>query len=133
MAGRATDMRPAFRAIRELIISGHKRNWASQGQHLGERWPANTIGTIERKARMGQSLDPLTATGALHRAVHGGRGRYSRVSRTSVSVGVSLFYARFQLAKKGRVPRRPMVGIARTTEQAALKIVETYLVKGVSP
>lgn len=80
---------------------------------------------------MEQSFDPLTASGALQRAIHGGRGRFTRVTRSSVAVGVSLFYARFHLAKSGRLPRRQMIGIAPSTERQAMAIIERHLVKGV--
>lgn len=124
MAGRATDLRPATRVVRELIMAGHKENWESQGASFGTPWAANAPGTIARKG----SSKPMEATGALRAAIYGGKGRSTSASKTLARVGVRLSYARFALGTGGYRPKRPMVGISRTTEGAALKVLERYLV-----
>ena len=124
LAGRATDLRPAMTVVRDLIIAGHKENWESQGAALGTPWPANAPGTLARKS----STRPLEATGALKTAIYGGRGRATRVMKTGVRVGVRLMYARYNLGSSRYRPARPMVGISRSTEAAAFKVLEKYLV-----
>lgn len=128
LADRATDLRPAMRVVRDLMIKGHKEAWASEGSVFGQSWPANAPGTLARKARMGQPQRPLQASGALEQAIRGGKGRYSRVMKTSVRVGVRLHYARYQMGK-GRLPARPMVGMTKKTERAAMLTLEKFLTR----
>lgn len=127
-----------MRVIRRLLIEGHRKQFLSKGGFLGSPWPALAPGTLARKVRMGQSSRPMEATGALKRALEGGRGKVTRVTRSSVTVGTSLFYAVFHMKGskgKGRqrnTPARPPVGISDVQYEAALSIMERYLLKGIA-
>jgi hypothetical protein len=121
MGAKAQDMRPAMGVVRDLIKRGHEENWESGGGSFG-LWQANAPGTVARKG----SSKPLEASGALRAAIFGGRGRYSRVTKSSAIVGVRLFYARFHLGTP-RLPKRPMVGISPQTNAKAFAVLERYL------
>lgn len=127
-AARGEDMRPAMLRIKELLIQGHKQQFSSKGSFLGTPWPANAPGTLARKAREGQGSEPMVATGALRESLAGGKGKRSRVSRSSVSVGTSLFYSVFHINPKRKgVPARPSVGISEGQRRAALTIMENHV------
>jgi hypothetical protein len=127
-ADRGDDMRPAMLQIKELLIAGHKKQFSSKGSFLGTPWPANAPSTLARKARLGQSSEPMEATGALKESLAGGRGKRSRVSRSSVSVGTALFYSVFHInPKRDGVPARPPVGISEGQRMAALVIMENHI------
>jgi hypothetical protein len=133
----AVDPRPAMIAIRELLAEGNRQQFASRGSFLSTPWPSNSPGTLARKARMGQGSSPMQASGALGAAIGGGAGKRTRVSRTSVSVGVapSLFYAVFHFkdivrSRGGAEPARPPIGISLAERQTALTILEHYLMTG---
>lgn len=127
VAAKAGDVRPAMQTIKGLITLGHREIWETRGASIGRIWPNNAPGTLARKTREGEPPRPLEASGALKTAIYGGKGRYSRVSKSSVRVGVRLHYARYQLGDSSRLPRRQMVGISRATERAAMAVLRRYL------
>lgn len=131
IGARGADMRPAMSAIRELLIEGNRRQFETSGGFLGEPWERLAPGTVARKARMGQEATPMVATGALRESLEGGRGKRSRVTRSSVMVGTSLFYAIFHIkgTSKG-VPARPPLGIADSERVAALELIHRFLTGG---
>lgn len=138
IASRSGDLRPAFKSIRELLIAGHKKNFEQEGAMFGDPWPSLSQETLARKARQGLPSTPLVATGALQRALGGGRGKRTGVTRTLVRVGVAQFYSRFHQAgapggRRGRMPRRQVVGINRQQRDKALSIIQTYLEHGRAP
>lgn len=71
-------------------------------------------------------------------ALKGGTGKRTRVSRTSVRVGVSkdLFWTIFHLAgakggrRRGDMPARPVLGIAQSTRLEAETIMLGWLEYG---
>lgn len=133
-AARGADMRPAMLQIRELLIEGHKKQFDSQGAFLGTPWPDSSPETILRKNREGvPSLSrPMVASGDLQESLSGGKGGRSRVSKGSVSVGTSLFYAIFAISgaeggRKGKEPARPPVGINEAQEEQSIEIMERHL------
>ena len=136
MADRAIDMRPAMQMVKQVMTEGHIKNFESQGTEFGGKWPLNAPGTVARKLRMGQGTEPMKATGALEKAIHGGKGRRTRVGKTSVRVGVSLPQARYNLigsytaATNSRRPRRATIGMSRGTRSRALEICERFIVEG---
>lgn len=130
IADRGENMRPAMLRIKELLIEGHRQQFASSGSFLGTPWEANAPGTLARKAREGiPSLNrPMVATGDLQESLSGGKGGRSRVSKSGVSVGTSLYYAIFHISPKRKgVPARPPVGVNEAQRGAAIAIMERHL------
>lgn len=131
-AARGYDMRPAMRKIRDLLIEGHKEQFATQGGFLGTPWPPNAPGTLANKARLGQGSTPMVASGATKESLAGGKGRRTRVSKGSVSVGTSIWWTIFAMAgasggRKGTEPARPPIGINEAETEAALTLMEEHL------
>jgi hypothetical protein len=133
-AARGEDMRPAMARIRDLLIEGHKEQFATQGSFLGTPWPENSPETLARKARAGiPSLNsPMVASGDLEQSLSGGRGGRTRVSKGSVSVGTSLFYAIFAIrgasgGRRGSEPARPPLGINEAERLTSIRIMTDYL------
>lgn len=134
-AARGEDMRPAMARIRDLLIEGNKKQFATQGSFLGTPWPASSPETLARKARAGilPSLSAsLVASGDLEQSLSGGKGGRTRVSKGSVSVGTSLFYAIFAIGgasggRRGTEPARPPLGINEAERLTSLRIMTDYL------
>jgi hypothetical protein len=129
-AARGEDMRPAMEQIKALLIEGHKEQFATKGAFLGTPWPTNSAETLARKARTGVAslASTMVESGDLQQSLEGGTGSRSRVSRGSVSVGTSLFYAIFAMkgTDKGE-PARPPIGINDAEANTALSIMTDYL------
>jgi hypothetical protein len=123
---RAINMRRAFIRIRKLLIEGNKKQFETRGRYLGTPWAQNAPGTLARKARLGQGSEPMVADGALERALSGGRGKRTRITRSSVSVGAALFYGRFGFGTD-HSPPRPPVGISDETSRLSTSIIEDHL------
>jgi hypothetical protein len=70
----------------------------------------------------------MVESGDLKLSLSGGPGGRSRVSKGSVSVGTSVWWAIFAMAgtKKGE-PARPPIGINEAETVASLRIMEDYL------
>lgn len=133
IADRATDMRPAMRVVKHLLVEGNEKVFTSKGSAIGVPWPDLKPGTLARKARTGiPSLSSLMVeSGDLEVAATGGKGSRSRATRSSASAGVSPFYAVFHLgARDGELPPRPPVGIPADTEFESLTIMERFLIRG---
>jgi hypothetical protein len=133
-AARGEDMRPAMERIKVLFIEGHKEQFASKGGFLGTPWPQNSPETLARKAREGVPglSGAMVDSGDLEQALSGGKGSRTRVSRGSVSVGVSLFKALFAQGgasggRRGDEPARPVLGINEAERQESLGILSDYL------
>ena len=130
IAERGENMRSAMLRIKELLIEGHRKQFSSGGSFLGTPWEPNAPGTLARKAREGiPSLNrPMVASGDLMESLSGGKGARSRVSKSGVSVGTSLFYAVFHINPKRKgMPARPPVGINEAERETALTIIERHL------
>lgn len=135
LADRAQDLKPAMRSIRDLMVEGHKKNFATQGSFLGQPWPALSAQTTERKARQGLPQNPMESSGSLLRALSGGRGRRTSATKTMARAGVAQYYARFHLAgasggRKGDLPARPLVGMTSAQVARANSIIRIYLETG---
>lgn len=130
---RAGDMRPALGIVRELMVQGHEENFESRGSFLGSSWPPLSDQTVARKARQGLTPEPLIGeSGSLLASLSGGKGKVSRVTRTSARAGTSVFYARFHQGgasgkRRGEMPARPLVGMGESEFQAALSVISRYL------
>jgi Phage virion morphogenesis family len=130
LADRAENPRPAMLLIKSLLEEGHRKQFASKGGFLGTPWAENSPETLARKAREGvPSLSSqMVASGDLQESLSGGKGSRSRVSKSGVSVGTSLFYAVFHINPKRKgMPARPVVGINKATEESALTILEQHV------
>lgn len=134
-AARGEDMRPAMERVKVLFIEGHKENFATKGAFLGETWPENSPETLARKGREGiPSLNAvMVGEGNLQQALAGGKGSRTRVSRGSVSVGVSLFEALFAQGgasgnRRGEEPARPVLGINDAERDESLAILTDFLI-----
>ena len=134
IADRGVDMRPALKMVKEVLAEGNQRQFSSRGSYLDEPWPALSPETQRRKAREGvpSLTDTLVASGDLQASLDGGRDSIGRVTRTSVRVGTKLFYARFAQSgasgsRRGTEPKRPMIGIGRSEQEASEHILIDYL------
>jgi hypothetical protein len=134
VGAKAENATPAFVAIRELLLEGHKRQFESKGAFLGTPWAPLSPATIERKGREGESSEILNATGALATALGGGQGKVGTVGKSFARAGVSgkLFQARFAQAgaggkRRGDESPRPIVGIGLSEGQEAIDILEAFL------
>jgi hypothetical protein len=127
---RAVNMRPAFLRIRKLLIEGNRKQFETKGAYLGTPWAKSAPGTLARKARLEQDLTPMVASGDLERALSGGRGKRTRITRSSVSVGAALFYGKFGFGTD-HSPPRPPIGISDETSRESTSIIEKHLL-GVS-
>jgi hypothetical protein len=133
-AARGEDMRPAMAQVKELFIGGHKKNFDSRGVFFDKPWPDNSPETVARKGREGvpSLMSVMVAGGDLEQALAGGKGSRSRVSKGSVSVGVSLIAALFSQGgasggRRGDQPARPVVGVPESERQTALRIITRFL------
>lgn len=117
---RASNLRPVFTTIREMMLKDQRRNFDSRGGVFGEKWPGSA--TMEK-------------SGALAAAARGGKGRVARIGKATVKVGINkkIFYARFHQAgapagsRRGNLPRRVLVGIAPPTRRTSLTLISKYL------
>lgn len=126
-------MKPAFAAIRSLIIEGHKRQFDSKGSFLGTPWPPLAQATIDHKLAKGESANPLEATEALKTALSGGTGRSTSVTKSGVRVGVGkkVWYALFAGKGTKHEPARPITGMSLSGSEEALNILERFVMHGV--
>jgi len=138
-AERSANMLPAMVTIRDLMMERHVQNFEGQGSLLGS-WPALKPSTIERKASQGLPPTPMVATGALGRALAGGKGKRTSATRTTARAGVSggenrgdLFYVRMtQKGTKSGQLARPVIGMTLAAREEYVTIVHTFLERGVA-
>lgn len=133
-AARGEDMRPAMARIKVLFTEGHKENFDTKGGFLDTPWAPLSTETEARKAREGIPAlnDILVGSGDLQEALSGGKDSRTRVSRGSVSVGVSPFYAIFAQggakgSRRGVEPKRPVLGITRGEQEESISILTDFL------
>jgi len=134
-AARGEDMRPAMGEIKVLFTEGHKANFESHGAVFGSPWPEDASETETRKAREGIPAlnDVLVGEGDLQEALSGGKGSRTRVSRGSVSVGISTIAGIFTQggasgARRGVQPKRPVLGITDAERVESLSILTDFLI-----
>lgn len=131
MSRRASDLRPAAKQIRTLLIEGHKRNWLSRGAYLGDTWPPLAQSTVQRWG----SGELGVASGKLKAAIMGGSGSKTTASRSSVSVGVNvpeahLFAGGRSGGRGGTQPPRKIIGVNRGQIGQANDILRRFIVEG---
>ena len=137
---RPMNLRVPLTQIKNLIVADHVKNFNSNGSLFGG-WPAISPNTRS-------SGTPLVATGALQRDLAKKSGPGKKVTKYQVRVGVDTskgqrgdveaygdkddFYARFHQAgaggdRKGRMPKREIVGITDQTRTEAVEIIRRYI------
>lgn len=128
IARRGLDMRPPLTGIKAILFEGNRKQFESKGSYLGTPWVADKPETIARKGREGVPglSDTMVASGDLQEALSGGDGSKSRVTKYSVRVGTSLFYAHFSLGTQDEQPR-PVSGISDLETNASVRLIEDYL------
>lgn len=127
MAVRAGNMRPVFTVVRDMMLRDQRRNFDSRGGVFGDRWAA--LSPLTRGS------EPLVDTGRLAAAARGGKGKVTRISKSTVRVGINsdIFYARFHQAgapagsRKGTLPQRDVVGINDQTSAKSITLIQRYL------
>lgn len=133
---RAENLRPVFTTIRDLMLADQRRNFDSRGGVFGEKWPATSTETMRRKhEREGLPGSVLTASGELAAAARGGKGKFTRITKSTVKVGINkrIFYARFHQAgapkgsRRGALPKRELVGLTPATRHKSLSLIAAYL------
>lgn len=128
MGSRAADPRPALRKVRDMLTRGHAKQFASHGSYLGTTWPPLAQSTLERKSGGGIGEQ----TGRMRRALEGGSGRKTSVTKYQVAVGVNpkLFYARFFAKGTETQPARPIVGATEGEIRTANWLIRRYITQG---
>lgn len=127
MGQRAADSRPAFRKIRDLLIRGNAKTFATKGGYIGETWPPLAPSTVERKG----NAEIGVRTGALKASLMGGRGRQTSVTKKQVKVGTKVWYARmFAGGTKTGQPPRPIVGFTEGQQNVANFLLRRYITQG---
>jgi phage virion morphogenesis protein len=125
----ATDnLQPALTEIGEILTESTKQRFSSQTSPGGQRWPANSPITIERKGRN----QPLTGeTGSLMDDIH-----YDLLGGDVLEIGSPMKYAAMQQfggTKSefphlwGDIPARPFLGISETDKNEILSILNRHL------
>ena len=138
MIGRANDARPATRKVKEIFIESNKKNFESEGAHIGAPWPELTEATKERKAREGLDPRPLHGkSGDLERSLAGGKGKRTGATKKGARAGSGIWYGIFARGTKGSVHShntgevaRKVVGVNRSEEEEILESVAGYIVHG---
>lgn len=108
-AENASDARPFFRHVGELLLEQSRRQWRSQSG-----WAPLDRDTIRRKLREGQSPRILRATGALERALTfwGAAGQKDVIRSNELVFGIDplgpVSYGIYHQEGRG-VPRRPIL------------------------
>jgi hypothetical protein len=122
---RAHDVSPALQQIRKSFYAAERRRFATLG--AGE-WAPNAPSTLRRKARHGQDLRPMRATGALYRALTTGHGvgAVNKVSRDEMTLGVRMKKAAVAQRGSGR-RRRRLIAINRQTRTRWTKILRDHV------
>lgn len=128
---RAKDLRPAARAIRTLLQTGNKRNWATKGALFGDSWPPLAASTVKRWG----SGEIGVASGKLKAAIMGGAGSTTSATRTSVKVGVKvpeahLFAGGRKGGRGGVQPARKIIDATRAQISDANDIIATWITEG---
>jgi phage gpG-like protein len=119
MGERATHAQPVLGLVAQMLEATQQRNFRGEGSEFGP-WPVLAPGTLADKT----NTRPLVATGALERSLSGGASSVRRITDDSVTVGTSIFYARFQHGK------RPLVGITARDATVAAEMVARYVEDG---
>lgn len=136
LGAKVDNMRPVFVSVRDLMLKDQRRNFDQRGGVFGAKWRGTSPETMERKHnREGQPGSILTATGELATAARGGKGKFTRITKSQVRVGINkrIFYARFHQAgapqgsRRGVLPKRELVGIAPATRRTSLDLIARYL------
>jgi phage gpG-like protein len=132
---RGEDPRPAFRQILDELRVAEDHWFASHGAGT---WPPLAQVTRDAKAKRGQPLTPLVATGALRRTleVKRGRGTIRSATKTRMRFGTKLWYGRFHKLGSTPVPRRdPLIVLDAKARRRMVHDVRDYMMgrtKGVA-
>jgi hypothetical protein len=123
----ARDVSPAFRAIRKSFYAAERRQFVTLGSG---QWAPNAPSTLTRKARRGEDLRPMRATGALYRALTTGAtpGAINEVSDDEMTLGVRMKRA---VVAQRRGPndrrRRRLIVVTRRTRTRWAKIIRDHV------
>lgn len=126
---RARDAKPLMQAWQAQMVEIEREQFATSGARGGSPWPADEQSTIKRKKAANQDPRPNRRTGALEKSLTGrrGGGAVRRASKTSVTVGTRIPYARYSGTK------RPLLGFTPLDQQRFLGHVVAYLLEGSLP
>lgn len=131
LGDKASDMKPAFWAVLRSVLVPRLR-----ARFSGSGWEPLSESTVEWKNR--RNLDPriMRATGALESALTASgkaSGRLQTVGKSTVRVGAGkkLFYARFHQFGTDKMPKRELFGWEQSDRSRALRILDSYLFRGV--
>ncbi len=136
MGERAENSRPAFTKIRDRLLKDQRENFESRGGTFDEKWPATSKQTMMRKhEREGNPGSILVATGELAAAAKGGKGKFTRITKSQVRVGINkrIFVARFHQAgapkgsRRGTLPKRTLVGITDESRRFSVTLLAKWI------
>ncbi|MCL7420843.1 MAG: phage virion morphogenesis protein [Methylobacter sp.] len=122
------NLRPALAEIGEALTESTKQRFSAQAGPNGQRWPANSQVTIERKGR-DQPL--IGETGSLMDAIH-----YNLIGDDTLEIGSPMEYAAMQQFGGtkgefphlwGNIPERPFLGVSENDKNEILSIISHYL------
>lgn len=126
--GRLDDPSPALDEMRKAFYRSEERRFATQG---GGTWAPNQPSTTAGKARRGQDLRTLRATGALHRSLTqaGAPGAVWRPTAEGFVIGTDLHYAKWHQAGRGD-EHREVVAISSGMRRQWAKTLQQHVVDG---
>lgn len=123
------DMSPAFKDIAESLKKAEVQQFASQGG-AGGGWAPLSDGYALWKQINYPGKPILELTGALKASVTGSGPHYvEQITKDSLKVGTSLFYALFHQRGTGRMPARPVIQLTEENKRGWMKILQVYAYK----
>jgi hypothetical protein len=117
---RATDPRPALRSVSDYLAGEERKVFFTQGGSIGVSWPAPSKRKQEKGGRPGVDTGAMFKTLTLKRPAGGTR----QMTRTGLTFGTRLFYARFF------VKQRPLFRRTERVENHARTILRNFILEG---
>lgn len=128
----AADMRPAWKDIRQLLITGGKQQFNTEGGHWSGGWQPLAPATVEFKRRHGYDVRILHRTGKLRRAAAGGVGSAFLSTADTMRYGITIPYAVYHQsnAPRKKIPQRKIVQLGEDDKRDIMKILQRQIIYG---
>jgi phage gpG-like protein len=128
---RISDLRPVWRSVARVFFHHERRQFESEGAWFGTRWPplSPRYKAWKEKHYPGKPMMVLTET--LKRSLTSFRSPYLhyRATRRFLELGTKVPYALKHQVGDG-VPKRPIVGMTREEKAQMVKVLKSYILKG---
>jgi len=126
LAVRAEDTMPVWPELNGIFHADEERRFASSGPG----WAQLAQGTLENKARLGQSSAILRATERLKRSLTTAAGIEPSARPGEIRFGTDVPYARFHQFGTVNMPRREVVGISPVAARAMVQVLSRWIAEG---